>query len=73
MAVKELQIVNANPLLTGQDPVGCGEYIGDYTRKAMELFSFSSFRFQRSMVKAMGMVKYAVATEPGIITRELGR
>ena len=38
-----------------------GEYIGDYTRKTMELFSFSSFRFQRSMVKAMGMVKYAAA------------
>jgi fumarate hydratase class II len=38
-----------------------GEYIGDYTRKAMELFSFSSFRFQRSIVKAMGMVKYAAA------------
>jgi fumarate hydratase class II len=27
----------------------------------MELFSFSSFRFQRSIVKAMGMVKYAAA------------
>jgi len=38
-----------------------GEYIGDYTRKAMELFNLSSFRFQRSIVKAMGMVKYAAA------------
>ena len=27
----------------------------------MELFNFSSFRFQRSIVKAMGMVKYAAA------------
>jgi len=49
MAVKELQIVNANPLLTGQDPVGYGGV-------HRWLHEFSSFRFQRSMVKAMDMV-----------------
>jgi len=50
------------------------DYLGSYTRKALEIYDFSGLRFPRVIIKAMGMVKYAAAKvngELGLLPREL--